>query len=136
MGRMGQTLLLYQWNPVFGWLPIETLIKKRQEAYYAVLGECDQNGDSGRFIEFMLEAIYDSLYELLKTEQVSEQVTDQVQRLLNILQSDVLSTKEMMEKLELKHRPTFRDNYLLPALELKWVEMTIPDKPNSSKQQR
>ncbi len=39
-----------------------------------------------------------------------------------------------MELLGLKHRPTFRDNYLLPALELGYIEMTIPDKPNSSKQ--
>lgn len=44
------------------------------------------------------------------------------------------STKELMERLGLKHRPTFRDNYLLPALELGFIEMTIPDKPNSSKQ--
>ena len=43
-------------------------------------------------------------------------------------------TKELMELLELKHRPTFRDNYLLPALELGYIEMTIPDKPRSSKQ--
>ena len=28
MGRMWQTLLLYNWNPIFGWLPIETLIKR------------------------------------------------------------------------------------------------------------
>ena len=44
------------------------------------------------------------------------------------------STKELMELFELKHRPTFRDNYLLPALELGYIEMTVPDKPNSSKQ--
>ena len=44
------------------------------------------------------------------------------------------STKELMELLGLKHRPTFRDNYLLPALELGLIEMTVPDKPNSSKQ--
>jgi hypothetical protein len=39
-----------------------------------------------------------------------------------------------MELLGLKHRPTFRDNYLLPALELGLIEITVPDKPNSSKQ--
>lgn len=39
-----------------------------------------------------------------------------------------------MELLGLKHRPTFKENYLLPALELGYIEMTIPDKPNSSKQ--
>lgn len=44
------------------------------------------------------------------------------------------STRELMELLELKHRPSFRDNYLLPALKLGYIEMTIPNKPNSSKQ--
>jgi hypothetical protein len=39
-----------------------------------------------------------------------------------------------MERVGIKHRPTFRDNYLLPAMELGLVEMMIPDKPNSSKQ--
>lgn len=39
-----------------------------------------------------------------------------------------------MELLGLKHRPTFRDNYLLPALDLGLIEMMVSDKPNSSKQ--
>jgi hypothetical protein len=39
-----------------------------------------------------------------------------------------------MERVGLSHRPTFRDNYLLPALKDGLIEMTIPDKPNSSKQ--
>ena len=57
MGRMWQTLLLYNWNPIFGWLPIETLIKERQDEYYRILGECDKAADSGKFIEFILKAI-------------------------------------------------------------------------------
>ncbi|WP_431639722.1 hypothetical protein WCP94_003928 [Bilophila wadsworthia] len=36
-----------------------------------------------------------------------------------------------MEKLELSHKPTFRRNYLNPALAQGDVERTIPDKPNS-----
>ena len=39
-----------------------------------------------------------------------------------------------MEKLGLSHRPTFRKNYLLPAMKQGLVEMTIPDKPNSRNQ--
>jgi Fic family protein len=50
MGRMWQTLLLYKWKNKFGWLPVETIIKENQDAYYKVLGECDQVGDSEKFI--------------------------------------------------------------------------------------
>ncbi len=34
----------------------------------------------------------------------------------------------------MKHRKTFRVNYLQPLMEAGWLEMTIPDKPTSSKQ--
>lgn len=134
MGRMWQTLMLYQWKSPFGWLPIETLIRERQDEYYKVLGECDHSADSGKFVEFLLKAIYDALCEIAGTEQVTVQVTEQVERLLEVIGDREYSTKELMGLLGLKHRPTFRNNYLLPALELGMIEMTIPDKPNSSKQ--
>lgn len=134
MGRMWQTLLLYRWKTVLGWLPMETVIKERQEEYYRVLGEADRRADSGVFIEFILQAIYDSIQEMTKTEQVREQVPEQVGRLMEAIGDNSLSTKELMEKLGLRHRPSFRDNYLLPALALGLLEMTLPDKPNSSKQ--
>ncbi len=130
MGRMWQTLLLYKWKSLFGWLPIETLIRERQEEYYKVLGECDYSADSGKFVEFLLTAVYDALCEIADTEQA----TEQVRKLLDIIGDKEYSTKELMELIGLKHRPSFRDNYLLPALELGYIEMTIPDKPNSSKQ--
>ncbi len=115
-------------------MPIETLIRERQEEYYRVLGECDHKADAGLFIEYLLAAIYDALKEIAFTEQVGEQVTEQVKKLLDCLGEETLTTKELMERLGLKHRPTFRSNYLLPALERRYIEMAIPDKPNSSKQ--
>ncbi|MGL1893886.1 MAG: hypothetical protein OCD02_19770 [Spirochaetaceae bacterium] len=127
---MWQTLLLYRWKKVFGWLPIETVIKENQEEYYKVLGDCDRLSDSGPFVEFILKAIYETIIELSNTEQVSVQV----EKLLGILGNKVMSTKDMMNELSLKHRPTFRYNYLLPAIKLGVIEMTIPEKPNSSKQ--
>ena len=51
-----------------------------------------------------------------------------------MLGDNVLSAAEIMEKLNLVHRPTFRKNYLNPALEVKLIERTIPDKPNSKNQ--
>jgi len=134
MGRMWQTLLLHHWQPLFAWLPIETLIKEKQDDYYKVLGECDKASDSGLFIEYMLTIIWNSLKEISKTEQVTEQATEQVEKLVKAIGDEILSSNELMEKLGLKHRPTFRDNYLLPAIKLGYIEMTIPDKPRSSKQ--
>ena len=45
-----------------------------------------------------------------------------------------LSTTQIMVRLDLSHRPTFRKNYLNPALAQGVIEMTIPDKPNSRNQ--
>ncbi|MHB8126961.1 MAG: Fic family protein [Desulfitobacteriaceae bacterium] len=67
--------------------------------------------------------------------EISDQVTDQVECLMSAIGSETLSAKELLERLGLKHRPTFSNNYLRPALELGLIEMTVPDKPNSSKQQ-
>lgn len=61
----------------------------------------------------------------------SPQVTDQVGALLNALGNEELSGFELMGRLGLSHRPTFRQNYLVPALEAGVVERTIPDKPTS-----
>jgi ATP-dependent DNA helicase RecG len=41
---------------------------------------------------------------------------------------------EIQESLKLSDKRNFNINYLLPALKLDLVEMTIPDKPKSSKQ--
>ena len=68
------------------------------------------------------------------TKQVTEQVTEQVKRLIHILGKEPKSSNDLMIVLKLKHRPTFLYDYLRPALEQGFVEMTIPDKPNSSLQ--
>jgi ATP-dependent DNA helicase RecG len=67
------------------------------------------------------------------TEQVTPQVTPQVGKLLEALQGEMRSG-ELMEKLRLKDRMHFRMDYLQPALAAELIQMTIPDKPRSSKQ--
>jgi Fic family protein len=134
MGRMWQTLLLYGWKPIFAWLPVETMIKTRQDAYCAALGHADKHADSAPFIAFLLHVIRDMLTEISQTEQVGVQLTDQVKKLLTALGTEELPAKELMNRVGLRHRPTFRENYLLPALTLRLIEMTVPDKPNSSRQ--
>ncbi|MCL2500519.1 MAG: Fic family protein [Defluviitaleaceae bacterium] len=134
MGRMWQTLLLVKWKPLFAWLPVEELIRERQREYYDVLAAADKAADSTIFIEYMLRVIKDTLNELIHTEQVREQVTVQVKKLLEALGTETLSTKELLMRLGLKHRPAFTATYLRPALNMGLVEMTFPDKPNSNQQ--
>ena len=69
------------------------------------------------------------------TDPVNDPVTDPVVRLLQTLNAGPLAPSEIQQRLELKHRPTFRANYLRPALERHWIEPTLPDKPNSRLQQ-
>ncbi len=63
--------------------------------------------------------------------QSPTQSTDPVVRLLIQLETGEKSSGELRECLNLSHRPTFRQNYLRPALENGVIEYTIPDKPNS-----
>lgn len=134
IGRMWHTLLLSQWKEILAWIPIETLVKERQGEYYKVLGIADKNADSSIFIEFMLQAILDTLREMSDSDQVDDQVSDQVKRIVTCLGKETLSAIEIMQRLGLSHRATFRKNYLNPALEADLIERTIPEKPNSSKQ--
>ncbi len=142
MGRMWHSLLLGKWKELFFWLPIEELIQSRQKEYYDALGAADKQADSAGFVELMLEIIRDSLQEVMvvgrSTDQESDQVADpdktSVDRLLSALGNGTLSAAELMERLGLAHRPTFRKNYLNPTLEQNLIERTIPDKPNSKNQ--
>jgi ATP-dependent DNA helicase RecG len=68
------------------------------------------------------------------TGEVTEQVTEQVSRLLQALREDTLSSQEILERLVLSHRPTLLYDYLQPALRAALIEMTVPDKPRSSRQ--
>lgn len=142
MGRMWHSLLLGKWKELFFWLPIEELIQSRQKEYYDALGVADKQADSAGLVELMLEIIRDSLTEVTvvgrNTDQDIDQVADQdktpTERLLSALGNETLSATKLMERLGLSHCPTFRKNYLNPALEQKLIERTIPDKPNSRNQ--
>ena len=135
MGRMWQTLLLSRWRPIFAWLPVETLIRERQDEYYSALREADSLGCADPVTLFLLEAIRDALRDISGEAASGIQVTStRVRKLLAVLGDDVLTGNELMQRLGLKSRATFRQNYLMPAIEGNLVEMTIPDKPNSRNQ--
>lgn len=67
------------------------------------------------------------------TPEVTPQVTPQVERLMRVLQGE-MTRGDLMAALNLKDRMHFINEYLAPALNAALIEMTIPDKPRSSKQ--
>ena len=67
------------------------------------------------------------------TMQSRAEVTGEVARLLGVFTS-VHSRGELQSKMGLKHEDNFRKVYLIPALNSELIEMTIPEKPRSSKQ--
>ncbi|NDO25546.1 Fic family protein [Ligilactobacillus murinus] len=85
MGRLWQNLLLAKWQPVFEWIPIETLIYKHQKQYYELLAVGDHENDSTKFIEFMLEIILEASLTYSKhTKQAG--LDDRIKRLREVEQ--------------------------------------------------
>lgn len=151
MGRMWHSLLLSQWCRFFAWLPIEDMIAKRQQEYYDALQRADASGDCACFVCLMLEIIRDSLHELPQFDAIPHQPDDRpssdqvptklppsehlaVEDLLLALKGDTLSSKQIMERMGLRHLPHFRKYYLLPALRCGKIKRTQPDKPSSPRQ--
>ncbi len=96
MGRLWQTLILKEENPVFEFLPIEALIKERQESYYESLGKSDSTGESTVFIKFMLEIILESLNDLLSIQNISLTNIDRINFFKSIIKGDYFSRKEYL----------------------------------------
>lgn len=139
MGRMWHCLLLGSWKELFFWLPMEELIKARQQEYYDALEKSDKDVDSSDFVQFMLEIILETLKQTSvvggkTTKNKNASLTEPVSRLLAVLGEETLSAVQIMERLGLSHRQTFRENYLTPAINAGLVKMTVPDKPNSRNQ--
>ena len=132
MGRLWQSLALASWHGELAWLPVESLISERQSEYYAALGAADRLAEATPFVEFMLTAIRDALEILPSSDPVNDPVSDPVKLLLQHLgNSEELAAAALRERLNLKHKPAFRKNYLNPALASGVIEMTHPGSPNS-----
>ncbi|HNZ77481.1 MAG TPA: Fic family protein [Bacilli bacterium] len=134
--RLWQSVLLTKWNPIFEYIPIETRIQKYQSEYYDKIAECHKNGNSDRFVEFMLRLIDETLDEVIvNVSRETKNISDQVNRLLDVMEPDIpLSANEIMNRLGIKSKETLRARYLNPAIENGLIKMTLPDKPNSKNQ--
>ena len=77
IGRLWHTLLLAQWKPIFAWLPVESIIRDRQEEYYQAINRSNDEAESTAFIEFMLSAIKEALVEAVQTGSAEPRSTEE-----------------------------------------------------------
>ena len=136
MARLWHSAILSKWKPIFEYIPIESQIEKFQEEYYDVIARCNSEGESTAFIEFMLTQIDKILDDICtQIEDDREQTSEYVKTLIEVMKYGVpYTSRTLMEKLGLKSKEGFRRNYLNPAVRMKLVRMTIPDRPTSRNQ--
>ena len=135
MGRLWQTALLASWKPIFAWIPIESIIKDNQEEYYKAITYSTSQGKSNIFILFMLDCLNKAINDLLDdTKNHYNHINNQIKALLEVIESYPQSATELMEKLNLKSRIGFRNNYINPAIDMGLIAMTEPNKPTSKNQ--
>ena len=67
------------------------------------------------------------------SNHASNHASEQVEKLVSILIGE-MGRAELQELLSIKNRDYFRTDYLNPSINDGYVELTIPDKPNSRNQ--
>lgn len=69
-----------------------------------------------------------------RTSAGQAEINPNIERLVEAIGQDQLSTKAIMGKMQLKGRDNFLNLYLNPAIETGWVTLLYPEKPRHSRQ--
>ncbi|MDR1182158.1 MAG: Fic family protein, partial [Bacteroidales bacterium] len=133
MGRMWQTLLLYQENPVFAWLPVESIVAHNQQEYYRAIRRSSHHNDSGIFAEFMLSVIKQATVEFKEKYQKGEldsagvnagvnagvKLSKTQEKIIALLKKDnTLSQSDIAKKLKINESTVYRNIEKLKQLEI------------------
>lgn len=133
MGRMWQTLLLHQENPVFTWLPVETIVAHNQQEYYRAIRRSTENNDSGIFTIFMLKAIKKAVVEQKKKQEKEKKniagvfaglnagvyLSSIQKKIMSVIAKDnTLSQADIAKKLKVNESTVYRNMEKLKELDL------------------
>lgn len=102
IGRLWHTLLLSKWNPMFAWVPVESIIHDRQNEYYKAINHSNAAAESTAFIEFMLSAIKDALLETTDDNKTINTATNKNTYRWNII-SDFLNDNDYIMNADLRN---------------------------------
>lgn len=104
IGRLWQSVILGSFREIFYYVPIESVVKEHQKAYYEALEAAGSAGESTPFVEFMLESIHQSVKEFLieyqKSDQKSSLKSDQ--KIYELMRQDsTITIKELALRLDM-----------------------------------
>ena len=102
IGRLWQSVILGSFREIFYYVPIESVVKKHQKAYYEALEAAGSARESTPFVEFMLESIYKSVKEFLKEYRKSDLKSNQKsdQKIYDLMREDSkITIKELALRL-------------------------------------
>lgn len=122
MGRLWQTVLLNQYSPVFAYLPVETLIKQKQRAYYRALNRSDAEGESTLFLEFMLETLDAALAGLLSDRRPPITAEDRLLTYQRLNKQSSFSRKDYLSEFKSISTATASRDLQL-AVQKNWLTM-------------
>lgn len=114
IGRLWQSLILEKLHPIFEHLPVENMVFANQQAYYNAINLSTDAVNSGIFIDFMLQEIYNTLKKRqigpISTAETTKDVGINVgineQRVLELIKErNHITAKEVAEllKISLRH---------------------------------
>lgn len=108
-GRLWQSLILGRLNPIFEHLPVENMVYADQQEYYNAINRSSNLGDSGPFIDFMLEEILHALvgHQGKSNAEIADEMglRYQHERVLGYLRADNhISAARIAEDLDMSAR--------------------------------
>lgn len=113
MGRLWNTKVMMDSDSLFGLVPMETYIRRRQEDYYSILEYSQHDGrlDCTDFVKFCLDCSIQAFDDLSHIRD------DDMVRLLESMDDGVMSLRDIMARMGYGSRDKFVKKYIGPALE-------------------
>lgn len=122
-GRLWQTLILSKYEPLFAYLPIESMIYNRQDEYYSAINNCNVVGEATEFIEFMLEAIKETLEEATSQRDIQrdngvvpleeQQILDIIKNKPSITQIEIAKILNVSDKTVKRRMKSLQDKGII-----------------------
>ncbi len=108
-GRLWQSLILGRLNPLFEHLPVENMVYANQQEYYNAIAASTADGQSGSFIDFMLNEILKTLQKNIR-EEVPNKLPDKVPNKSELSVLRLLANNPRLTRVELAEKVGMTEN--------------------------